>query len=485
MGRAFMAVSDDASATYWNPAAMTQLKQKEVMGLQASLFQGAAFSFFSYVSPSANGAWGVNLTKLTAGNFEKITATVDPSSPADSPNFLSVKTIGMYQVSNQALTFAYGKQVTSKIAMGISLKRITNTIDTFNQSFSAVDASMFSKVNDNYRIGLAVRNAVTQSPANSDDRLPLTVRFGNAYSLLNNKIILAADLNSSKFTGFGWNLGTEYWASRKAAIRLGLENRGGQITETTAGVGFKLGNMNLDMAFGLNELGMSQRISMGWKFGKSAESNRGDEVRRLIKAGEVAFSKGSYAQAVAKLEAALSVDPSNKDLQAMVNKINGIAGSIPAASGDGEVDRLVRQGVSAYIVGDLTTAYDSLRTAFEKNPSNQSLMNFTNRVARQAGQPTVEPPRNSISGARWTLVDQKLHDALSAIYEGRYDVAISKCEQVLRIDPNNVMAIGRMGAAFFLLGEKDKAITLWKRALELEPNNQTAIDYLKQLGVQK
>jgi hypothetical protein len=40
-----------------------------------------------------------------------------------------------------------------------------------------------------------------------------------------------------------------------------------------------------------------------------------------------------------------------------------------------------------------------------------------------------------------------------------------------------------MGAAFFLLGEKDKAITLWKRALELEPNNQTAIEYLKQLGV--
>ena len=66
-----------------------------------------------------------------------------------------------------------------------------------------------------------------------------------------------------------------------------------------------------------------------------------------------------------------------------------------------------------------------------------------------------------------------------------HDVAINKCEQVLRIDPNNVTAIGRMGAAFFLLGEKDKAITLWKRALELEPNNQTAIDYLRQLGVTK
>ena len=39
MGRAFLAVSDDASATYWNPAAMTQLKRKELMGLQATLFK--------------------------------------------------------------------------------------------------------------------------------------------------------------------------------------------------------------------------------------------------------------------------------------------------------------------------------------------------------------------------------------------------------------------------------------------------------------
>jgi len=230
-------------------------------------------------------------------------------------------------------------------------------------------------------------------------------------------------------------------------------------------------------------LGMSQRMSVSWKFGQNTEQGRDNEVERLVKSGKAAFAKGQYAQAVSKLEAALAVDPSNKPLEAMIQKLNSIAGSIPVATGDGEIDRLVRQGVVAYVSGDMQTAYDSLRTAYEKNPSNQRLMNFTNNVARQAGQPLVEPPQSTMNGARWTLVDQKLHDALQAIYEGRYDVAINKCEQVLRIDPSNVTAIGRMGASFFLLGEKDKAITLWKRALELEPNNQAAIEYLKQLGV--
>ena len=40
MGRAFLAVSDDASATYWNPAAMVQLERKELMGLQATAVAG-------------------------------------------------------------------------------------------------------------------------------------------------------------------------------------------------------------------------------------------------------------------------------------------------------------------------------------------------------------------------------------------------------------------------------------------------------------
>jgi Flp pilus assembly protein TadD len=486
MGRAFLAVSDDASATYWNPAAMVQLQRKELMGLQASLFQGTNFSFLSYVQPTSNaGAWGFNLTRVNSPGFEKVKVTVDPASSPDNPNFLSVEKIGSFDVAQSAYTLAYGKQVTNKLAMGLSFKRITNTIDTFSQSFSGVDASVFAKVSENYRFALAIRNAVTQAPADSNDRLPLIVRIGNAYSMLNNRVVLAADINSSRYSGMGWNLGAEYRATPKTAFRLGMENRSGQIAETTAGFGFNLKNINLDLAFGLTELGMSQRFSLSWKFGSSASSSRGEDIRRLIRSGETAFQKGNYAQAVARLEAALSVDPSNKDLLNMVSKINAIAGSIPAATGDGEIDRLVRQGVSAYVQGDLQTAYDSLRTAYEKNPSNQNLMNFTNRVARQAGQPTVEPPRDSASGARWTLVDQKLHDALTAIYEGRYDVSISKCEQVLRIDPSNVTAIGRMGAAFFLMGEKDKAITLWKRALELEPNNQTAIDYLRQLGAYK
>ncbi|MCG3205706.1 MAG: hypothetical protein KCHDKBKB_02429 [Elusimicrobia bacterium] len=78
-------------------------------------------------------------------------------------------------------------------------------------------------------------------------------------------------------------------------------------------------------------------------------------------------------------------------------------------------------------------------------------------------------------------VEEIIQEAFTAIYDGRYELAVKKCEDALRIDSMNATAIGRMGSAFYLDGEQEKAITLWKRALEMEPNNQTAIRYLGKL----
>jgi long-subunit fatty acid transport protein len=203
MGRAFLAVADDASATYWNPAAMVQIKQKEIMVLQATLHEQTNYSYMSFVNPTAKGGvWGVSMTRLTSGGFEKVAVKTDTQN-----NITSIEKIGSFTVGQQAMTFAYGKQITEKLSMGIALKRVSNSVDAFSQSFSAIDASVFNKVKKNYRFGIAVQNAVSQAPANSNDRLPLNIRVGNAYSMLNDRIILAADINSNRITGLGWNVG--------------------------------------------------------------------------------------------------------------------------------------------------------------------------------------------------------------------------------------------------------------------------------------
>jgi len=478
MGKAFLAISDDASATYWNPAAMTQIDRKEITALHATLFEDTSFDFISYVHPTPTlGVLGVNLTRLVSGGFEKISITIDPTSQ----EIVKLETLGEFSDEHSAYTLAYGRKFSEHMSVGLSAKKIDHTIDTFQQGFIAMDAALFAKdVFPHYRFALVAQNLVTQISGDTEDRLPLTIRFGNAYSLLRDRINIAFDVTQNSFAGITWNFGTEYWIVHYAALRLGMENRAGEIAETTAGLGLKYSNYSIDMALAMHDLGISQRVSASWRFGGSTSRRSEEEVTDLMEQGHEYFRSGNYVQAIQKFNQALDIDPSNTEMQTMVAKLQGIVTYLPEAP-EGNVGRLVAQGVKSYMEGDLNTSYNAFRTAFDKDPQNAKLMNLTNRIAKSAGLRAVEPPRGPET-ARWTLVDQKLHDALQAIYEGRYDVAITKCDEVLRIEPENVIAIGRMGAAFFLMGEKDKAVALWKRALELDPTHKPAIEYLQQLG---
>ena len=83
MGAAFVGVADDASAGYWNPAGLSQITRKELTLLQATLFADTTYDYYSYVQPSKKGgsAWGVSMTKMANSGFEKVNATIDPTTP--------------------------------------------------------------------------------------------------------------------------------------------------------------------------------------------------------------------------------------------------------------------------------------------------------------------------------------------------------------------------------------------------------------------
>src|SRR4029077_20936363 len=79
MGAAFVGVADDASATYWNPAGLSQITRKELTLMKATLFADTTYDFYSYVQPSKKGgsAWGVSMTNLANSGFEKVSAKYD------------------------------------------------------------------------------------------------------------------------------------------------------------------------------------------------------------------------------------------------------------------------------------------------------------------------------------------------------------------------------------------------------------------------
>ena len=54
MGEAFVAVADDASALYWNPAGLARLTSPEAIAMHNEWFQGMRYEYLGYVQPLAD-----------------------------------------------------------------------------------------------------------------------------------------------------------------------------------------------------------------------------------------------------------------------------------------------------------------------------------------------------------------------------------------------------------------------------------------------
>jgi Tfp pilus assembly protein PilF len=77
------------------------------------------------------------------------------------------------------------------------------------------------------------------------------------------------------------------------------------------------------------------------------------------------------------------------------------------------------------------------------------------------------------------IVEQKLVSALNLIYDSKFDRAIMECNEVLEFEPNNVMAMKRLGSAYYALKKVDKAKQVWKDALRYAPNDEDLKSFLK------
>lgn len=479
MGKAFFAVSDDASATYWNPAGLTQLDRRELMALHVNLFADTTYDFISYVHPTPKlGVFGANLTRLYSGGFEKIAITFDPAKE----DIINIETLGTFDDVRMALTTAYGKKIRENISVGISGKYVSHTIDNSSNGFITFDTTVmienFNHRFQNMQIGLGIQNLLSTKFGDTDDKLPLIFRGGVKQSFLRDKLIVAFDIDKSMRANLGWHIGAEYWVINFIALRVGFEGERG-IRETTAGFGVKYRDYGVDYSFALHDLGLSHRVSGSWRFGPSVTQSREALVRRFVQEGIEAYRQGNFLLALERIEAALDVDPADKEIKKMFNRMHLVVGYIPNASGDSEEAVSIRKGVAGYLESDDKSAVNAFRYAYYKNPGNMNLHALLNRVEKELGIKSTEAHKEEVVG--FTIIDQKIYDARQAIIEGKYDLALVKSQEVLNLEPENVTALEIMGSAFFMMDQAEQAKEIWMKVIELDPTNKVVPEFLNQM----
>ncbi len=210
MGEAFVALADDASATFWNPAGLAFQTGRELTLMHSNwlpqLVSDMSYEFLSYRQyfESLGGVLGGNITFLNMG--EQVN-TAEHTDESGSPIVL-----GTFQSWDMAVTMCYATKVSANFGLGVSMRYIHSHLAPLGageekgtgvaNSF-AVDLGVLYKFPflKGLSFGANLSNLgpkITYVDAAQADPLPTNLKVGFAYKVLDmeyNKLTICMDTN--------------------------------------------------------------------------------------------------------------------------------------------------------------------------------------------------------------------------------------------------------------------------------------------------
>jgi len=239
MAGAFVANASDASALYWNPAAISKFNANSLIVSYTDWFADVSNNFVGFVAPmGAAGSIGVSATYLGMGKM-LVTTVDDPEGTKDFH-------FGAYSM---AAAFSYARNMTDRLQLGVTFKYVREAIWDMSASGFAIDVgTLYHTGFRSLRFAMVIQNfgpsmtfhgghLYEKIPRFGNDKirttyemkaspypLPITFRLGAAYDLMDSqlgKLTMEVD-------GVHWNdnfeqgnFGAEYTWNHVFSLRAG------------------------------------------------------------------------------------------------------------------------------------------------------------------------------------------------------------------------------------------------------------------------
>lgn len=242
MGGAFVAVADDGTAAYWNPAGMPAVERAAFSAMHSYTFNGLAAydSIYGAYNLGKYGAVGGGLLMCAVDDIP-ITDWNDPEAPNRRPVLKGYADSGDYAVYG-----SYGRKLLPKFNVGASGifiigRHLGESVEGTDSSGQALDVAAKAGPFGPFTVGLNVQNIYSNLKwdTGTTETIPTNVKLGAAYGHLipqwDSELTLAADCNA-KFAGYDFASqlsageasfdfcgGAEWWYRRTVALRLGSE----------------------------------------------------------------------------------------------------------------------------------------------------------------------------------------------------------------------------------------------------------------------
>lgn len=303
MGSAFVAIADDATAAYWNPAGLAKVKKHSFSAMYSDTFSTGDGSFFgkglvnynfvNYVHQIEDiGSLGLSWIRLGIDDIPRTTfIDVDNNGflgdyqdingngiKDEGEPYIDRPTVAEYfSNTDNALFISYARQIHPIVAVGGNLKLLSQSIfENTGRGFGIDIGLILTRF-----IGITLLDVTgTQIRWDTADKPIFTrgrrLRFGGAYQFTFpsfGKGAISADLETDQADleegtdsgGLLFRTGAEYWLFNTLALRCGWNGHG-----FSAGTGLQLRvstmTFYVDYAFNTHTLGGSQRISVSGQF---------------------------------------------------------------------------------------------------------------------------------------------------------------------------------------------------------------------------
>lgn len=265
LGEAYVAVADDATANYWNPAGLLRIPRNDVVGTHNEWIQDLRQEFVAVGFHRGRHAFGVSFVGLYTDDIVQRDETGEQ--------------IGSFGFSDNAFSASYAFQAMQSLGLGGTIRYSRESLvgveegDFVLSGFSFDLGSTWTTPLDGLTAAAVVRNIGGKASYDFDGAqefdLPTGLQAGLAYQLMNLQgggITLSGDFLSIRGENASLRFGAEYAFRGQfllgAGIKSGLENE-----NVSFGVGYD-NRIRAHYAFLpiSNDLGSSHRISVGYSW---------------------------------------------------------------------------------------------------------------------------------------------------------------------------------------------------------------------------
>lgn len=520
LGRAYVAVANDPTAVFWNPAGLELVPKTTLTLFHNQLFEGTAYDFIGFVYPTLTyGTVGLGFARLGTDDIPFV----------DSFGFFDPSRILSYQENE--FYVSYGKKFPRNIYGGFTFK-------IRRQAFSGTDFSpdatglgidigfMYHPeweggIFSNLGFGLSYRNFISPTlrlGVDSEEE-PYHMTFGLVKGLRvgeRNRVNVVLDFHKSKLEGLSLLAGTEYIFREMGTIRLGFDN-----SSLAFGAGIQYSFVKIDYSFGSTmsdgEFPPTHRFSITFDVGKSredlflqAEKDRLEREKELVartkeeerqnliveslKNGRQYLQEKRYFDAYSEFQQVVTVDPFNNEANALMDSANALIQQ--------ELDQRQQTAISSAL--DKERAEEDRRFVkihFEKgqlylgrNQYTDALVEFNLALERSPNDPIIKEAIETGQRRMQAEVRKLVTQGREEFRNGNYSNALLILNRALVLAPEDpklkqeintlasrikIQQYVQQALQYLDRGEYQSALSLFEEALKMDPSNQRLREYVE------